>query len=301
MVRTVPRKVYFFKMSLTKGGRKVSAKDVFCKLQNLPCDYQGRMMQISDAKDVHLYVESSEWPIKARLSNYKKHDWPTAAIQDRRFPLNVPDGGSICEATHFVVFNNGVVGMEYNQYAPRQGSLARFTELKAPDLVEEVDFDALIDKELVESLILAQERGIRLMRLRVLRGTKNVVEALQGQLGMTLSALEDVSPNSPDYEIIIRPSRNENMKIPFLPKIVPWLQKDKTKDAINSKKIKTFEIDYNSEDSVESLDLLQPYVMARKKVIREDDDTRAINSQSMYDAIVEAHDELKEAISSSLT
>jgi hypothetical protein len=287
-------------MSMTKNGSKVSAKDVFTKLQSLPCDYQGRLWQISDVKDVHLFVESSDWPLKARLSNYKKHDWPTAAILDRRFPLSAPKGSSICEATHFVIFKNNVVGMEYNQYAPRQGSLGRFAEFKVPELVENVDFDALLDKELVESLILAQEQGIKLMRLRVLNGSKDVVAALQDQLGMTLNALEKISPNSPDYDIIIRPSRNENMDIPFLTKIVPWLKQDKTKDAIIKRKIKNFEIQYESEDSLEPLDLLQPYVMAKKKVIREDDDTRAINSQSMYDAIIEAHEELKEAISSSL-
>lgn len=298
MSNTIQRKIFFFRININQNGKSISPLNVFSKIGSMPCSYGGRLIKIDDSRDRHMKLDSDDYPIKVQISNYKKHDWPTGAIMDNRIPLIIPDGGSICESTHFIVFNDGIIGMEYNQSAPRQGGVVNFINQIFPDY--EVVVETLVNKELGESLIRADNSGIKLFRMRIRRGSEEIIKALHDQLGMTLSALENVDSNAPDYEIVLRPSRGNKLKLSFLSKIVEWLKEDDTREAIIKGRIKVFDLEYKYENVPETLDVLQPYIMARKRIVKEDNDTKAVNSQSMYDAISDSYIELKEIISLSL-
>lgn len=294
----VQRKIYFCKVEFLKNGSIVHPDRIFQYIDQLPYNSSGKYLPLKNGNERCLYVDESSIPIAARIGTRRKNDLPVVENAGTTRPVPLQNGEALLECTHFIIFQNNVMGIEYNQFAPRTGGLAGYLKEKASKLVDEVDVKYLMKKDLWEDLRKAKNGEILAFNLRVQKGAEDTFKDLSGNLKESFKKLVEAMPGSETIEIVVRAAKRSKrgFTLPFLDMIPSWISRPEVSSMVESAKLKII----NPDEEREEIDLLNKYIMSTKKVIKQREDLKSVDSHDMFAKIREAYSELEQQIKDSI-
>ena len=292
MVEIIERKIYFYKIEFKKDGQTTRPQPIFSNIDSLPFDENGRYFLLDDGNMRSMYIDSTNFPLKARLGTIRKKGLPLMERKGETEPLTIPSDAGLYEPMHFVIFPNDVIGFEYNFYGPRIGSLKSYIASKACDLVEEIELVPLIRHDIRE--LLSRIGEMRVFKLRVHRDMESYLRELDDNLPDALKALKQTT-DAEYIEIVLKSKQysRSSINVSFVNRLVNWLSRPEVRVGVEDLKIRARD---EITGSIEEFDLLQQYLLSVKQVVKQDDAHRSVNVNAMYAAINEAYSELRPEI-----
>jgi len=292
--RTVNRSIHFYKINFENGGAKLKPDQiskVFSTIDKMSFDETGRYLPLGDGNMRSIYVDSANFPIKARVGTIRRTGLPDIEERGKISPLNIAPNAGLFEPTHFMIFDNNVAAFEYNFYGPRPGSLKYYIPKKLVG-IDKVDLMALFKPDTLD--ILNKIGEIKLFELRVHRNMGQLLKNLHESLYDCFSSLKKAS-NSQTLTIILANEKHSRkpIRLKFRERLYEWLQIPGVREGVESIQIKGRNME---TDQIEWVDLLQQFLIAEKRVIKQKDGYRAVDSEDMYRAIEQAYNELKDDI-----
>ena len=291
MPETVTRKIHFFRAitELNAAGQHVPFvyEPILERLNGIPFTLPGRYM-LDDAG----YVFGSPQPGKSSriiFGKSRRRGLPWQEEDGDFKALAIPATAGIAELTHVVFFADNLVGAEYNHFGPRAASLARYLRKQCPAECPEVTFapllalDALTQLDALETIKLATIRVTRPYIARVAEASESLSAAFQ-----QAATIGDAQ----DFELTLRPQKFSRGHLSDTVRDVlrRFVTLNANEQVISGLKV---EGELGSDDIV--IDLLADKLVMAKQVLQVDDRSRAVNSDSAFEAIEEAYAEVKEA------
>ncbi|WP_321430506.1 hypothetical protein [uncultured Methanolobus sp.] len=292
MSKEITKKIYFYRLIMKMDGIIVSASDVFAEIDKLSFNNGDRYYNLENGNKWAMYVDSHQSPIRARMGTRRENELPEIECDGNLTPLNIPPKSGLYEPTHFTLFPNNVVGVEYNHYGPRISSLKWYIPRKIPDIVDDVILLPLMKKDVLETIHDIGE--IRSFSFAAQRDMGAFVKQLDKHLSAAFDALKETS-DSEMIEIVLKSPRysRDNIKLPLVDNLKKWLGISEVREGVDKLKINALD---TTLDEYKTFDLLQEYIMSEKQVITIDDKHRTVNSNAMYAAIHQAYTDCKPEI-----
>lgn len=289
--RPLQRNIYFYRTNIgyNGAGRPVpfdAAPVIQAISQILPAQ---RYLQNERNELLYCWGDRQTGPQRMRIAYIRRDDLPSVETGGRLAPLDIPAGAGLAEQTHIVFFPNNLVGVEFNFYGPRAGRLAQYIGTKLRGIYERIQFDVLVRSDVQNQM--ANWNGLSLFRLKIRESYIRVVSEANRDLGQAFEAAHRAS-NAGEVEIVLRPTAYSRGAIDrALLRSADWL----LRRADLREEAKIFEVKgFNPElHRIESVDLLSDQIVLKKQILRMNPRSRAVNSDSAYDAIEAAYAELR--------
>lgn len=296
MSKDITKKIHFYKLIMKLNGDLVNASDVFSEINKIPFDNDERYFKLKNGNKWAMHVDSYENPIRARMGTRRENELPEVECAGKLTPLDIPPESGLYEPTHFTLFPDYVIGVEYNHYGPRISSLMQYIPTKIPDVVDDVIIVPLMKKDVLEAIYDIGE--VKSFSFAAHRDMELLMKQLDKNLAGAFKALKDTS-DSEIIEIVLKSARRskKSVNLPLIPNLVNWLKKPDVVDGVNKLKIHALD---TTLDEYKTFDLLQEYIMSEEQVITIDETHRTVNSNSMYAAIHKAYIDCKSEINKTL-
>jgi hypothetical protein len=126
----VDRKVFFSRITKS-NGQPVPSFDWLTEVLPITSD-TGRCSRTDpNGHSVRLAVYSKTYPLRFALTKNRQRGLPRIGHEKtgKTRPLDLKEGEGLDETTHFIVFEDGWIGHEFNFYGPRFEMLASFLKL----------------------------------------------------------------------------------------------------------------------------------------------------------------------------
>jgi hypothetical protein len=236
-----------------------------------------------------MLVDAANPPQRARLATIRRTDLPSVEDAGTLRPLGLPAGSGLAEGIHLVFFPQQIIGADFNFYGPRATSFARFHNMKTKDVenLPEIEIEPLLRADVAASVRALTD--LKVLRLKVRRPFIETVRRADQTLGRAFRAAAEAS-GAEQVDIVLSPpphSRKEVLKSDLLPAV-----RRLVRSAERSRDVRAFEVKGDSPDGVEYIDVLRSQLLTRKRVVKLNPESRALDSESAYEAIQEAHNEL---------
>jgi hypothetical protein len=294
VAKTVERKIHFYAIKFPKYDDKGGVGYV------TPYVVFGRVGALFGKPNMYLLVGQDA--VFARVDSVRRNEILGAVITSRRSnwpwleqggnisPLIIPTGSGLGEVTHFAIFEEKILGVEYNFYGPRANRLCDYVKHAARPLIDEVDLILLINKDAAKTLRRFGE--IKEFDLRVRADAAAVWEDASPDLASTFRTFGKLT-DADDYEIVFRKKgRNKWFSKLGFRKILPeFLSRADVRDKTDICRVRARDINTNK---TASYDLLADRMILAKKVVKPDTRYNAVDQEGMYNAIREAYAELRE-------
>ena len=128
--RKISRKIHFYRAllaGLDEDGSPTpfDPATALHHIDQLDFSPEGRYLDIGDTT-LCCWVRRADPPQKFRFGHIRRTGLPLVEIRGGRLDdLEIPDDSGLVEVIHVVVFENGIIGADFNFYGPRVGRLAR--------------------------------------------------------------------------------------------------------------------------------------------------------------------------------
>lgn len=294
----IERKIHFFKIAAT--SKKLDNPSF--ELLNHSFDHidtlgfhdgeDGRYLKIDRSKSYSMIVNRNNKTIQAKIGTRRTGGLPSIENNGKEKPLDLGEDDSLFEPSHFIIFSNGILGMEYNFFAPRAGSIRKYITDRVPE-INHVNIQELYKDDATG--VIASLSDIYKLEITAyadaIQRIGDLDESLHGCFrackkasnGMEKISIEFWSNAKNDYGITV----------PFKEKLGNWLRKAVNREVVESFKVQGME--YGSEKA-KYFDLLEDKFVSKKTVLKEDAKHRNVNSNSAFKAIKEAYDELEDEL-----
>ena len=215
--------------------------------------------------------------------------------------LDLEEDAGLLESIHVVFLPDNVIGAEYNHYGPRISRLARYMHTKARDGQPRPTIGPVIRANPADQLDrLAELHSIEVAV--VPSGAQAIEQVQQAPRGLqeAVSSLSRISPSPGSLQLVYRPTRDSESS--FLQEMASGLKSllgDETFRRGTSKM--KVEGRRTSGSSLETLDLLQDEITAKKQMVKLDNRRRALNPEAAFQTIIETYEELRDEIAASST
>lgn len=279
MADTVTKKIYFYKLILEKDGKPVNPIDIFSHIKSLNLEKGERIYQIKKGK-FHLMMFHDEdkdvfLPLKFILGSGKQDDIPCLIKNGKTEPLKIEDK-SLFESTHMMLFNNNILGVEYNYQGPRAQGLKPYILRMARKYVDYVEVIQLTKPDFLETL--HNLGDIKLFDLYVHRNFGKLFEDAAPSLYHTLQLLKK---NEDAEEIGVHIKSSKRLKGYDWNRIFNVFKKEDV-SSINKAEIKAVNLKSNK---VEPFNLLDQYIISTKEVVKHNPKYKRVDPKSMFYAL----------------
>ncbi len=296
---TVERTIYFYKLAAGNGHPEIKYEDLIKateEINNLQWDADGRYMEIADGDSICAWCDQMRPQIRLKLGVKRKNALPDIEDRGNLTPLDLDDNAGLSEATHIVIFPNGIIGVEFNFYGPRVQRLKNYFEMKTG--IESISIQMLLRRDVEQAL--EKFRNLSILHFRLRRADADLLrEADEGGLGAGFKAtIEQLQ--APLVELVLRsPVYSRTTLVnPFLNLAKALAKHPKTRETFDILKVKG----YNEETHrSEELDLLKDALISSQYIIKQGPRRRSLNSQNVYEAINTAYTQLREDIERAAT
>ena len=292
MLKEINKKIHFYRLFMKKEGKIVDPSTVFSGINQIPFANDERYYNLENGNKWAMYIDSIANPINAKMGTRRENELPTVECAGNMTLLNIPPKSGLYEPTHFTLFPNQVIGVEYNHYGPRISSLKWYIPRKIPDIIDEVVILPLMRTDVLDSINDIGE--IKSFEFAAQRNMGQLIEELDVNLSSAFNALKDTS-DSEMIEVVMKSARysKNKMDLPLMSKLGKWLGKTEVSENVDKLKLRARDINLNE---YKDFDLLQEYIMGEKQVITIDETHRTVNSNAMYAAIYQAYRDCKPEI-----
>ena len=296
--KVITRKIFFYKIFCRLRKNAVNVFDIFQFINKLKYEKSvaGRYLQLKE-KDLSVKIDLLEKDIiKAKIGTTRHTGLPQLEKNGIEESLKIPADMGIYDPTHFIVFDNKYIGFEFNYYGPRPGGLKYYIKKKANNIVNYVDISPLKTNNLFESI--KPTDRIKSFNFKFCNDIVSKIKHVDDDLYEVVNRM--CSSKYDTIEVVLNkslsPKKSDSLVLPFLFKISSWFKKDaKAIESIKKMNIETFEC-YDDVKISKEIDLLSEYIYTEESVVKEDDESRGVSTEAMYDKIIEAYNKLKSKI-----
>lgn len=292
----VERKIYFYRVDAGRdyAGRSVpfNPAPVLAHLNQLPFTDGGRYWNSGDGHETCCWIDVESTRGCLRLANVRRSGLPQIERRGTISPLGIPSAAGLVEQVHVVFFPHNIVGSEFNFYGPRLSRLGRYIEVKANGICPSVTFEPLLRQDVMEQI--ERLADIRLLNLKIHASYASVISQADQDLGSAFEAAARAG-QAEELEIILRPRSHsrETLAQGLLQTVRRLTQRQDLREESSRFIVKGLDED---TERVEIIDILKDQLISRKRIILEDERTRALNSESAYAAIEQAYTELRDEL-----
>lgn len=296
-VLTTDRKIYFYRLNAgdNEDGSPIQfdLTPVLDIIDHLPFEPQERYHVGSDGTETLCIVDRNSSPHRIRLGNVRRSDFPHEEEKGVFSPLSIAAGKGLVEPIHVVFFPDNIVGCEFNFYGPRIGKLRTYLVTKGGDRCRTVTFAALLRQDVADDL--NRLRTLRTFQLKIHSSYAEVVEKADERLGSAFREAREAG-GAEIVEISLKPatrSKAAKLAAELLDSVRRITKLPDIRDQA-----KTFTVAGEEEGTGRQfvIDLLSDQLIAKKKILKSDPKSRAVNSESAYQAIEEAYAELRDEL-----
>lgn len=300
----VTRKIHFYQIVWVKNnGEKVQKSTSF--IHNILLKISGQL--IVQNNDEFLYLEhdniknlSNSNRKLYRLSKIRKSDLPLGFdIKNKDvFPLNLGEYQGLFEPSHFVVFDGKIIGAEYNYYGVRQVHskltwlINDYLQQNAHGIIKKVEIKPIMKKEVYDLLDKFVE--IRGIYISVATNYAKLLKQDDPQsFGQMFSAAELVDDMRLYLSFTLGKGRRYGDPSRFkeiLGLLKRILSRDDSKKYIDFLKIRG---KLEGSETVETINILEELILTEKRIPKLNERTRAVDTHSMYQEIIESYNILR--------
>ena len=212
MPNTIERKIYFYKIAprVQRDGSPyvVDLQSALKHVRSLPYTAAGRYLDEGDgAARLCCWPEPVHSPLRARLARVRRRDWPQFEDQGEFQALSAPTStAGLAESTHFVVFDDGIVGVEFNFYGPRPSRIPYYLMEKS-QAVGKFELQPLLRLDVTEQL--EQLNDVRAFSMNTPTSYASVLRGFSEDLGAAIDALASYG-KAERIDIVLKPQGRRN-------------------------------------------------------------------------------------------
>lgn len=297
----ITRRIHFFRMTFsrvdTATQQLVETNDVlpiFRYIQALPASYDiepNRYFPLYDGNDLLMQVDHiGEDKVRGQFAIKRRTKLPSIESDGQYLPLRLEARQGLAEIFHFVYYpETQLMGVEFNFFAPRIGRWQDYLTAKASHLVNMVETEIQLSGDVLRTL---QRMGRKTVAvIGVHRDQVDVLEGLSGSLQRSFHELREMS-NGLELQVTMKLGtrrRDEELQMPWLRRLPQFLGIRENREALSILKIFAYDEDMRKTVPV---DLLEDSMVVVKRVTSLGENSRAVMSGPMYEAIEGAHTEL---------
>ena len=291
-MRPVKRNIYFYRAHVgTDGSGEPLPFDLTPALRNinsLPFLPTGRYLDDGDSR-LCCWVDRADPEQRFRLGQIRRSDLPLVENQGNLQDLAIPQDSGLAEAIHVVLFQDNIVGSDFNFYGPRLSRLSHYLSAKASPWCPDVTFEPLLRQDVEDQLDRLQD--IRLFHLKIRASYATIVAEADSDLGAAFGAAARAG-SAQQLEIVLRPEKysRDSLSRRMLDTVRRLIRRPDLRTEASKFQIKGVRSDTNA---VEIVDVLRDQLITSKAIMRQSERGRALNKWAAYGAIEEAFDELK--------
>lgn len=289
----VSRKVYFYRIDPGQDEdgqpRHFDVGRVFKHVGKLSFDAGERYLEEPDGNATCCWVDDAR---HIRMANVRRSGLPHVEQRGKLKPLTIPATSGLVEETPLVFFPQNIVGVAFNFYGPRVSRLAKYLALKAAGVCPPVTFEPLLRPDVTEQL--KRLGDIRLFQLKIRASWAATLAEANDDLATTFRVAADAG-DAEEVELVLRPKRNSRK--PLATKLLRAVRRIVGLHGLHEEASKFVVRGLDEEThKVEELDLLKDQLVSKKTIVLADERSRALSPASAYEAIEEAHSDLKEQL-----
>lgn len=294
--KTLERRIYFYRAFIGRDEngdpKKLDPIPMLKHIDQLSFPSGEAYLNDHEEHSTCCWIDDLKNPQQMRVGLIRRHALPQIENKGVLSPLNIPLTSGLAEQSHVVFFPDNIVGADFNFYGPRIGRLATYLCAKAGEHCEGIRFQLLLRKDMGERL--AKLKDVRLFQLRVEPSYLETLKSADDDIYAAFAAANRLS-NAEEIEVLLKP--RPRSRSPLLGKLLSITKMLGMRKNLNES-IAKFTVKGLNEEThrVEKLDVLNHLLLSKKRIIRADNRTRALNRDSAYQAIREAYVELKAEI-----
>jgi hypothetical protein len=298
---TALRRIHFYRANagLDAAGRPkpFNPAQALRHIDTLPFTAAGRYHEIEAGQAVCCWPGSGTGRERLILGTIRRSGLPQVEHSGRLLPLTIPATQGLAEAIHVVFFPHGIVGSEFNFYGPRISRLGHYLEHKANGLVPAVVFEPLLRRDVLEQL--RQLRDLRVVRLRIRASFADTVRAADRSLGDAFAAAA-AAGQPEEVELMLKMDGRSGRSL--ADRLVAPIRRLAGDDRLRME-ASHFSVRGLAAEThrVEEIDILRDHFIASKQIVRVNARSRALDHSAAYEAIIEAHRELRDQLEEAAT
>ena len=289
---TVERKIYFFRWRVyvdNDGDPPFDPRKAAELIGQLGFLDRSRYLELEDGNDLCVWPVT---PVRLRMGVVRRSGLPRLEESGNISPLPIAENQGLLEEIHVVFFPNNIVGAEFNFYGPRVSRLATYLREKFPNELPPVGFEMLLRQDVQEQL--DHMREVRLVQLRMHSSHVNLAQQADQSLFQALDAAREAS-QATSVELVLKPQRysRQNLGQRALNWVKLLASTDGIREAAEVFKVKALD---DRTQKYELFDLLRDQLVMSRYVERLPGRDRGVDSNAMFSAVEEAHENLRESL-----
>jgi hypothetical protein len=298
---TVERKIYVYDVDAGFAGDEPVVFDpvpVLKHLEDQPYTLEGRYLDMGEGNVAFAITKSLEYPQKLIYVLSRRNNLPELERNGTMSPLPIPIDSGLGEKIH-VVFFGRYAAADFNFYGPRAGSLATYFALKAKGIGPKIRMQQLIKGEAVEDL--KHIDGITLAHFKFHQSAMRLVERADESLAAAFRATIEAS-DADELELILRRKRKGGVTR-YLSGHVLKAIKDLAKHQETYEefdRLVTVGVSKITAEK-EEVDVLSDQLILRRKMVKMNKRSRAVQSESAFAEIESAFTEVRPRLGSAGT
>ncbi len=290
---TIPRKIYFYYLDVVEKKNDTSIPNVYNFFSEI---LQSERCSLHyPAEDCFVSITSQDTSLtKGQIINSRKDDLPQLESSRELSPLRLENNQGLANVTHFVLFNTNVVGVEFNFYGPRISKLKNFLKLFYEDQYS-LEIRLMTSEDILEKIKKYGE--IYSVDVQIRREVSHLMEKSDNPLFHIFKTIRQTTPAD-----VLRFSgqidKKKRDEKSFKTMIDPVLKKEYLDNPEFMDGMEIFKIKAKNKetDRIDDIDVLKDRLTETKAIKPIDTNHKAVDSNSMFNAIIEAYDDLKTEI-----
>jgi hypothetical protein len=288
---TTERTIHFYRIhagSGSSGEAPFPTAAVLKHVENL--DYTERFLpaQADNQPGLYCWVDKAGPSGHLKFANVRREGFPQVEQAGALSDLEIPDGSGLVEVVHVGFFSGNVIGAAFNFYGPRPSRLAPYLQRMAPGICPPCRVTPLLRGDVADRLDRMDD--IKVLDLRVYAPYIATIRRASSTLANALDQLHSVG-QAQEVELVLRPkrySRTERLAHGVLTIVRRLVRQPELREAVSKLTVR------GTVDGVlEEIDVLADALLLKERIALEHKGTRALNDDSAYGAIREAHRKLR--------
>lgn len=293
---TVQRSIHFYRADAGASNGTPLPLDLSPALEAVSKlafdDATGRYWDQPSGDAISVWTEST-WD-RFTLATVRRTGLPRSEHRGLLSSVPLPTDGGLHEPIHIVAFPDNIFGIEFNFYGPRPSRLPHYLARTVPGQATPFTLERLLRHDVAAQLDTQQE--LRLFDLQVRSSYAKVLAKGKTSLGKALKAAASAS----DAEVVgvmLRPEPRRRSKLSDT--VLGFARDIARRDDLRDNATRFTVKGVNAESGrVEELDLLEDQLVTTRQMVSIGGNSRAIKSDSAYEAIESAYEELKDDLAS---
>jgi hypothetical protein len=282
------RKIYIYEVDAGFSGDQPVVFDpspIMEHLKDQPPSLDGRYLDVGEGNVVFASPISSEYPQKLVFVLSRRNNLPELEQDGKMSALPIPIDSGLGEKIH-VMFFGRYAAADFNFYGPRATALATYFALKAKGIGPKIRLQQLVKGEAVDDL--KRLDGITVAHFKFHESALRLVERADESLAAGLRATLEAS-DADELELILRRKRKGGVTKYLAGHVLKGIKELARQEATYEEFDRLVATGVSSVTGQrEDVDVLSDQLILKRKMVKMNKRSRAVQSESAFEAIESA-------------